>query len=258
MIVNPIMQPATGDSVYWLTCDTKERYQTNVSSDYNKQRLQDNGWLDTQIEYKFNSESFRSIEFVSDEPAIAVFGCSFTQGIGLRYHQIWHQKLGKKLNRPVFNFGVGGCSLDTCYRIAEHYLPTLNVDTVILLATSEYRMEFWSPTDIMPWFMNISTTRDNIDLGFFTKWCLDPRNTTMHANKNIQAIAYLCTMLGMEFYTYDSTILEGLNTSGSLARDLAHHGESAHAALAEIMSTDMSNKNVYRPHWLNRAQPPGA
>lgn len=73
-------------------------------------------YYDKDIEYKYNSWGYRTKEFseLSDE-YVLVFGCSFTEGIGLHYDDIWATKLSKKLNIDVFNLGIGGSGPDIVF-----------------------------------------------------------------------------------------------------------------------------------------------
>jgi hypothetical protein len=70
-------------------------------------------YYDKDIEYNYNSWGYRSKEFAElDNEYMVVFGCSFTEGIGLHYDDIWATKLSKKLNVDVFNLGIGGSGPD--------------------------------------------------------------------------------------------------------------------------------------------------
>jgi len=73
-------------------------------------------YYEKELEYKYNSWGYRAKEFsdLSDEYMV-VFGCSFTEGIGLHYDDIWPTKLSKKLNLDVFNLGVGGSGPDVAF-----------------------------------------------------------------------------------------------------------------------------------------------
>mgnify|MGYP003655831396 CR=1 FL=1 len=70
-------------------------------------------YYNKDIEYKYNSWGYRTKEFCElNDDYILVFGCSFTEGIGLNYDDLWSSKLGKKLNMDVFNLGIGGSGPD--------------------------------------------------------------------------------------------------------------------------------------------------
>jgi hypothetical protein len=71
-------------------------------------------YYNKDIDYTYNSWGYRTKEFSElNDDYILVFGCSFTEGIGLDYDDIWASKLGKKLNLDVFNLGIGGSGPDT-------------------------------------------------------------------------------------------------------------------------------------------------
>jgi hypothetical protein len=70
-------------------------------------------YYNKNIEYKYNSWGYRTKEFSElNDDYILVLGCSFTEGIGLDYDDVWATKLGKKLNLDVFNLGIGGSGPD--------------------------------------------------------------------------------------------------------------------------------------------------
>jgi hypothetical protein len=70
-------------------------------------------YYDKDIEYKYNSWGYRSKEFSDlNDDYILVFGCSFTEGIGLHYDDMWSTKLAKSLNMDVFNLSIGGSGPD--------------------------------------------------------------------------------------------------------------------------------------------------
>ena len=88
--------------------DTKDLFEFN-------KKIQGEEWIyyNKKIEYKYNSWGYRTKEFseLSDD-YILIFGCSFTEGIGLHYDDMWSTKLGKKLNLDVFNLGMGASGAD--------------------------------------------------------------------------------------------------------------------------------------------------
>jgi hypothetical protein len=63
----------------WLPSDTEELFIKNKKEKLKE--LKAGGWLNTEIEYSFNSYGFRSEEF-STSSSILYLGCSFTVGIG--------------------------------------------------------------------------------------------------------------------------------------------------------------------------------
>jgi len=70
-------------------------------------------YFNKEIEYNYNSWGYRTKEFDQlKEDYMIVFGCSFTEGIGLHYDDLWSTKLGKELNLDVLNLGMGATGID--------------------------------------------------------------------------------------------------------------------------------------------------
>lgn len=92
----------------FISTDTKEEYEKNKN-------ILGKDWYyyDKQIEYRYNSWGYRSKEFkdLSDD-YILTFGCSCTEGVGLHVDDMWSTKIGKVLNKDVFNMGLGSTSVD--------------------------------------------------------------------------------------------------------------------------------------------------
>jgi hypothetical protein len=73
-------------------------------------------YFNKEIDYDYNSWGYRTKEFSDlDDDYLLTFGCSFTEGIGLHYNDLWSTKLGKKLNLDVFNLGMGASGVDYQY-----------------------------------------------------------------------------------------------------------------------------------------------
>ena len=79
--------------------------------------------LDTpnSVTYTYNSHGFRTTEF-DDNPVGLALGCSFTEGTGVPVQASWPEVLARLVNFSVKNLGVSGCSLDTCFRLLNHYI----------------------------------------------------------------------------------------------------------------------------------------
>lgn len=93
---------------YFHSTDSQEKFLEN-------KKLLGEDWYyyDVEIEYKYNSWGYRTKNFEDlYDDYIVTFGCSFTEGIGLEYKDIWPIKLGEKLNLDVFNLGMGGTGID--------------------------------------------------------------------------------------------------------------------------------------------------
>ena len=82
-------------TVKWLPWDTEERYIENLK--LNPQALENNGWINKEFTYQFNSFAFRCEEFTND-PSILFLGCSHTVGVGLPIEHTWPTVVANKLN----------------------------------------------------------------------------------------------------------------------------------------------------------------
>jgi hypothetical protein len=139
-----ILQPTHNYKEYansklqWLPSDTEELFIKNKKE--RLQELRSNGWLNTEIEYSFNSYGFRSEEF-STSPSILYLGCSFTVGIGLRVEHSWPYLVSTAMNLKCFNLGLGASSNDTAFRMAEYWIKQLKPKIVLLLSPFFLRYE---------------------------------------------------------------------------------------------------------------------
>lgn len=100
--------PKSNQVLKFAQTDSEDKFHEN------REKLGRNWYYyDKEIEYNYNSWGYRSKEFTElDNEYMVVFGCSFTEGIGLHYDDIWATKLAKELNVDVFNLGIGGSGPD--------------------------------------------------------------------------------------------------------------------------------------------------
>lgn len=249
-----IGQPIS-QTIHWFGTDTEELYDKNLNDPQQRLELERNNWLNSTIEYSFNSGGHRGPEFNVDDEGFIVLGCSFTSGVGLHYDQIWPELLAKKLDQVSWNLGAAGMGLDTAYRLAEHYVPRLCPSKVILLAPSWTRLELWVEDnrirvlnygafgDVDPLFNN----------SYMKHWLANDANAYYRAIKNINSIAYICQCLNADFYCYDvmDDFMSIQPQVGGLARDLQHNGPKCHEVFANRVYEDVVNKKTYRPKFLN-------
>jgi hypothetical protein len=199
--------------------------------------LQENGWTqDNNIIYNFNSHGFRCEEF-NHEPGLITLGCSFTGGVALPEDKIWPTLVAKQLNLKLWNLGVGGASMDSCFRILNHYISQLNVRLVLFLTPSADRFEMFMPGNTIDWVTPGASTNDN----YQKKWYQNEQNSVQNYNRNIMAIRYLCHLNGVKLVEKDSfgNLLKvpGMTESArstERARDLEHPGVLSHKLCADI------------------------
>jgi len=85
-------------------------------------------WQDIDIEYKFNSLGYRSVEpNVLSNKHIWCTGCSYTEGVGLNLNQTWPDRLATLIGTDYYNAGKGGSGPDVMTLNAQlwkqHNLP---------------------------------------------------------------------------------------------------------------------------------------
>jgi|APGre2960657404_1045060.scaffolds.fasta_scaffold00682_2 hypothetical protein len=98
----------SNQKMYFNSTDYEDLYLKNKN-----EKGPDWYYYDNEIEYKFNSWGYRTKEFDDlDKDYLLTFGCSYTEGIGLHYDDMWSTKLSKTLNIDLFNLGAGGTSPD--------------------------------------------------------------------------------------------------------------------------------------------------
>jgi len=99
---------SSNQKMYFNSTDYEELYQKNKN-----EKGPDWYYYDNEIEYKFNSWGYRTKEFDDlENDYLLTFGCSYTEGVGLHYNDMWSTKLAKVLNMDIFNLGQGGTSPD--------------------------------------------------------------------------------------------------------------------------------------------------
>ena len=121
-------------TVYWDTSDSKELYLKNIKDLNTRQQLENLGYIDTVIEYKFNSDGFRTQEF-DQTVDMACFGCSFTMGTGVHVGETWPAQLEALTGLKIANLGHSGSSNDAMFRFSACYLKKLKgIPSLVILA----------------------------------------------------------------------------------------------------------------------------
>ena len=90
--------------------------------------------------YQIHHLGFRFNE-LPKEVDIAVFGCSFTFGVGLPSHMLWHSVLAKELGCTTVNFGLPGASIKTAIDLFLIASKHINIKKAIFLLPSATRMQ---------------------------------------------------------------------------------------------------------------------
>lgn len=187
-----------GRTVLWDTMDSQEWYRKNTQNPDLRKKLEQTGYLDARIEYRYNSHGFRTAEFDRAFDVVC-FGCSFTMGTGLHSYDTWPEQLAAITGLQVANLGHAGSSNDTAFRFAEHYLKFLRPRYAVWLQTDMHRIEVLD--DAIPLSMNImaTDTQNPCANDYFIKtWFSSSSNQLLNLQKNTLAFEQLCRSLDIE------------------------------------------------------------
>lgn len=210
----------------WNGTDSEENFKKNCAIPEYYKILEAHGWLEHEsVTYKFNSEGFRDDE-LDQQPAGLAIGCSHTQGVGVKLEYTWPSQLQAMLGQKIWNLGVGGAALDTCYRLLDYWIKHLNIKFVICVVPGISRYEIYTDNN---WtnFVPTSEIRQYLE-GYHKEYLLYDQNSIMNRQKNLYAIKYICHLHGVPLY-YD--LLEDFDNHAN-ARDLQHGGASSYQKLA--------------------------
>jgi hypothetical protein len=216
----------------WDTSDSQNQYLQNLRNPSSRARLETLGYIDSTIEYRFNSEGFRGPEFV--QPECLCFGCSFTMGTGLHEADTWPVQFSKITGLSVANLGHAGSSNDTAVRFALHYISRFKPKFAVWVQTDAGRIE------VIDQHINIV---DNILVGnlsdtpyakdhYMKIWATSEINQTLNREKNTLSFKQIC------FENNVTPVIVPRNSvhMQDLARDLMHPGRISNKKLAETIA----------------------
>ena len=221
-------------TIHWNGTDTLELYEKNMQKSSTRALLHKLGWINSVVEYSYNSHGYRCKEFDSRPCALAL-GCSFTEGIGLYTEQTWPHMLASMLDLTVWNLGSGGASIDTTFRILEYYIDSLKPESVFLLIPPESRFEY---CDIDNGFPIIQVSTLGRHDSFAKEWLSQPFNGIYNTKKTILAMEQICAKSNVPLFACSSSgAIENRSVYGQfdLARDLMHPGELYQKYIANVM-----------------------
>jgi hypothetical protein len=218
-----------GQIVYWDSSDSESVYEKNIQCPEKKQQLQDLGYVNVEIEYKFNQDGFRTHELDQSFDMVC-FGCSFTMGTGVHTADTWPVQLEIITGSKIANLGHSGSSNDTAFRFAAYYLKKLKPQYAIWLQTDNHRLELLD--DYIPLSQNIlaSDTKNPCANDEFIKtWFSSSSNQLLNYQKNTLAFKQLCNDLAIQHLILPRHTVPRVD----LARDLQHPGKKSYKCLAE-------------------------
>jgi len=230
----------------FMPTDTEESFNKLCQVPEYLEYFRQQGWLEPgAITYKINSHGFRSDE-IDDRDCMIALGCSFTIGIGLPVESTWPQIVGKQLGLVPYTMAWGGISADTCFRLAEYWVPQLAPKAVFMLTPPPSRFELIRATGYPPIenYMPQSESRSASEIDSFLKhWHTMDENARLNQKKNKLAIRAICAELSIPFFAYNAFDHMAMSREEiGYARDRLHGGPGGHTRLAERMLNDYSKK----------------
>lgn len=234
-------QYCSNQTVDWLPTDSEERFRESIKDPIKYEYLKNMGWHQPgAFTYKINSAGFRGDEFDIGNDCIVTLGCSYTIGTGLPQEQVWPWILGGKLGLPVCNLAWGGTSSDTCFRLAQYWLPKLKPKHVFMLTPPRDRVDVYTAgnQDLPYWETLMASDQSKIFLNdnFIKYWFSYRENQNINIEKNKLAIEMLAKNNNSGFAVLDADAESSTAKSNvGCARDFMHAGPVGHRALAEKM-----------------------
>ena len=219
----------------WYSTDSEELYESNLKTHYSD--LDKNGWINKTFNYEFNSCGFRSPELTS-EKNIVCLGCSYTNGVGLPYDNVYGYLVAHQLNLKYNNLGVSGACTNLCFRLALYWLNQLKPKIVIYQVPEISRFELRVSGNAIDnedmWKQYNINNSTNI---FYKQYVRYSENYTLQHYRNLLGIKHLCSELNIKLIILSAEDLEDCNNSADRdrARDLSHYGSNTHKQLANIV-----------------------
>ena len=226
----------------WLPTDTKENYEKLIQDPGHAKYFAELGWDQPgSITYRINSDGFRADEF-DGGPYMVALGCSYTAGIGLPDQATWPRLVATELGLVCANLAWGGYSADSCYRLAEYWVPELRPKYVCMLVPPLHRVEILLDTKALltPQFPVEVFMPQSPSLLFgpndqyLKHWFLNDKNAKINQRKNVLAIRQLCADLDIPCTVYRAEdYMSWSRGEIGYARDYMHGGPKIHNTLAK-------------------------
>lgn len=230
----------------WMPTDTKESFEKLCKTPEYLEYFRQQGWLEPgAITYKINRHGFRCDDF-DERDCMLALGCSFTIGIGLPVESTWPQLVGKQLGLVAYTMAWGGSSNDSCFRLAEYWIPELLPKAVFMLSPPPSRFELIRASGFPPieTYMPNSESNSATEVDSFLKhWHTMEENSRLNQKKNKLAIRALCAEYDIPCFIYDAFDHMAMSREEiGYARDRMHGGPGGHKRLADRMLDDWSKK----------------
>jgi len=228
-----------GKVFHWDTSDSETLYLKNIKDPRTYQELLNFGFVNTPIDYRYNSHGFRTDEF-DNEIEVLCFGCSFTMGTGIHSKDTWPSQFAHKTGFKTANLGLAGSSNDTTFRLASHYLPLLKPKYAVWVQADMSRIEILE--DSPPISLNILAADIHNPYAndeFIKTWFSVDSNQQLQLQKNTLAFQMLCSLENIIPIIISRNEVPFLD----YARDLIHPGKLSYQKLAETVEHRVINES---------------
>lgn len=235
-----------GTSQKWMPTDTQENFMQLVRSPEQHEYFRSKGWLDPNaIVYDINSDGFRAEEFDPEAASVVSLGCSYTMGIGLPKSSTWPSLVSQALGLKNYNLAWGGTSADTCFMLAQYWLPVLRPRLVCMAAPPKSRLDLIVENQDLKHetYMPGHETGHLISDTFLKTWFVHERNADLNNARNRYAVQGLCAELSIPCLIYNAhDWFAKSREEVEYARDMMHAGPRGHEILAERIVDDYNKK----------------
>ena len=245
----------------WWSSDTEESYNKNLKSGWEYENSED-------LVYKFNKWGYRtkSIDDLDEDFAL-IFGCSYTEGVGLYQKDIWCEKLCKELGIDLFNLAKQGSSPAISYMNTILYIKNLikyKPKLVIYQWPQIFRKTFTytdglnnSNLSLNLVNYNVNTDASNEDSRWYeTRWLKEYGEMYKDSFFHFYSTDVLWKALNVPVYHWtwsgdfeiggennlpflDNEVRIIMNKSNDRARDDSHDGKQIHSDVVDFLIDDV-------------------
>ena len=251
---------------FWSS-DSEEKYNKNNKPGWEYEDSED-------LVYEFNEWGYRTKNIDDlDKDFALVFGCSYTEGVGLYQKDIWCEKLCKELDIDIFNLAKGGSGPCISYMnttlYAKHlirYKPKLVIyqwpqafrRTFSHLEEKIEKVIMADEYDLKMVGYNINTEASNMDMSWFKRrWLKEDGEMYKESFFNFYSTDILWKALDVPVYHWtwsgdftnkydkpfgfieDDKIRVIKNKSNDKARDNGHDGKQIHSDVVDFLIDDI-------------------
>jgi len=220
----------------------------------NRNRV-DPKYLENDIHYKFNKQGYRTKDFDKvDNDFVLVFGCSYTEGVGLHDEDIWCNQLCKRIDIDCINLGKSGSGPDIQYINSLQYIKNNypKPKLVIIQWPQTFRRSFayLQDDEIVLQHHNVNSKVEKQDTAWFLKRYCGEDNSEMFMNNyiSLNATNILWNTINVPVYNWSwkgdfdfndprLNIVETVDTGR--ARDMMHDGADIHTQVVDKIYKDI-------------------